>query len=98
MTMWVACRASKDTVAILSALQRAYPEPQSPSEEVLHLLLGPVNRRITSAAVGLLEKGDGQGIGVFSEQSSGCTTADVPRRMYHGSSANMHQICFTNRA
>jgi len=61
--------AGKDTVAILAALQGAYPEPQLPAHEALHRLLGPTNERITSAAVALLSAGDARGLGALMREA-----------------------------
>jgi galactokinase len=56
-------KASKDTVEILSSLQRAYPFPRDEQDRNLHELFGDVNLKITDQAVSCLENGDAEGLG-----------------------------------
>ena len=58
-------RASKDTVAILGALQHAYPHPQTPEEAALVALLGRINLDITARAEAALEAGDVAALGAL---------------------------------
>ncbi|KAL6746433.1 ribosomal protein S5 domain 2-type protein [Haematococcus lacustris] len=51
-------KAAKDTTAILTSLQAAYPVPQNAQHEQLHQLLGPVNEHITSQVLQALAAGD----------------------------------------
>jgi UTP-glucose-1-phosphate uridylyltransferase/mevalonate kinase len=55
--------AAKDTKEILARLNRAYPFADNVVEEGVQHLLGPVNQRITYAAVQALEEGDAATLG-----------------------------------
>jgi UTP-glucose-1-phosphate uridylyltransferase/mevalonate kinase len=55
--------ASKNTMEILTRLNRAYPFAEGPVEEGVQELLGPTNRRILQAAKTALEAGDCQRLG-----------------------------------
>ncbi|EFJ40607.1 hypothetical protein VOLCADRAFT_99583 [Volvox carteri f. nagariensis] len=50
--------AHKDTTTILRCLQRAYQQPTSELHSGLHGLLGPINLRLTGAALRAMEEGD----------------------------------------
>ncbi|KAJ9514941.1 hypothetical protein QJQ45_002769 [Haematococcus lacustris] len=51
-------KAAKDTTAILTSLQAAYPVPRNAQHQQLHQLLGPVNEHITSQVLQALAAGD----------------------------------------
>lgn len=55
----------KDTVAILRALQTAYPSPADERHGDIHALLGATNRRIVHAATGALAAGDAATLGAL---------------------------------
>ncbi|GFR46963.1 hypothetical protein Agub_g8615 [Astrephomene gubernaculifera] len=55
--------ATKDTTTILRSLQRAYPKPETPHQEGLHRLLGPLNHRITGQALQAMAAGDTRRLG-----------------------------------
>jgi mevalonate kinase len=57
--------AAKDTVAILAALQAAFPHPRTREEAALAELLGPINQRLTAAAVRALAAGDAAALGAL---------------------------------
>ena len=54
---------SKDTVRILKALQRAYPEPEGALEAALHRALGADNLAIVGRARSAMEAGDARALG-----------------------------------
>jgi hypothetical protein len=56
-------RAAKDTVAILSALQAAFPHPRADQDRSLAALLGPINQRITAEAAAAMAGGDVEALG-----------------------------------
>ncbi len=56
-------QAHKDTMKILSQLNRSYPFPRNEIEEDVQKLLGPINRRIVHQAIDALEAGDSPRLG-----------------------------------
>ncbi len=55
--------AGKNTIKILSDLNRAYPFPRSDMERELHQALGEDNREITEKAAKLISQGDAEALG-----------------------------------
>ncbi len=58
-------KASKSTVEILKGLQSAFPFPRTEEDRNLHRLLGDVNLKLASQALGCLERGDASALGVL---------------------------------
>ena len=48
------CRAVQDTKKILADLNKAYPVAKTPTEEGVHMLLGPVNEKVVNDALFVL--------------------------------------------
>jgi len=61
--------AHKDTVQILSDLNKCYPFAENDKERKVHEALGPDNRRIVEQAVALLEAGDEEALGKLMEEA-----------------------------
>ncbi len=58
-------QAKKDTMEILARLNRSYPFPDNETEEDVQRLLGPINKRIVTQAVDLLQQGDTEKLGAL---------------------------------
>jgi UTP-glucose-1-phosphate uridylyltransferase len=56
-------QAQKDTMEILNRLNRCYPFAENAMEQGVHELLGPINKRIVTQAIGALESSDAQRLG-----------------------------------
>jgi len=59
----------KDTLLILKALQRAYPNPEGALEASLHRALGADNRFIVRRAADLMEAGDARALGELMREA-----------------------------
>ena len=89
-------KASKDTVEILSKLQRAYPIAQTDADRNLHRLLGDMNLSITDRAVEYLAEGDMEKLGglmceaqqVFDEMAAPL----CPSQLGAGGSPVLHRL------
>ncbi|NLX11764.1 MAG: GHMP kinase [Chloroflexi bacterium] len=57
--------AEKDTMEILSRLNRCYPIADNPVEEGVQNLLGPINKRIVHQAIEAIEAGDAERLGTL---------------------------------
>jgi UTP-glucose-1-phosphate uridylyltransferase/mevalonate kinase len=62
----------KDTLEILSRLNRAYPFADSELERGVQELFGPINKRIVHQAIDALEKSDAQSIGALMIEAQNC--------------------------
>ena len=62
-------KAGKDTREILSGLNRCYPFAQDPLQQGVQHYLGPINRRIVSAAAEALKKGDARRLGELMNEA-----------------------------
>jgi UTP-glucose-1-phosphate uridylyltransferase/mevalonate kinase len=58
-------KAQKDTMEILSRLNRAYPFAETEIENGVQELLGPINKRIVHQAIGALQSGDAERLGAL---------------------------------
>ena len=89
-------KASKDTVEILSKLQRAYPTAQTEADANLHRLLGDMNLDITDRATMYLAEGDMEKLGrlmseaqeMFDEMAGPM----CPNQLGVGGSPVLHQV------
>ncbi|PRW33024.1 GHMP kinase [Chlorella sorokiniana] len=61
--------AGKDTVAILAALQAAYPVPATNEQRACVELLGRINADITQRAIDLMATGDAQQLGALMREA-----------------------------
>jgi UTP-glucose-1-phosphate uridylyltransferase/mevalonate kinase len=57
--------ARKDTIEILSRLNRCFPVAENELEHGVHELLGPINKRTVRRAIETLEAGDAQSFGAL---------------------------------
>ena len=62
-------QAEKDTVEILTRLNRCYPVPRDAMERGVHQCLGPLNRDIVARAVEALAAGDARGLGLLMTEA-----------------------------
>ena len=62
-------QAEKDTMEILSRLNRSYPFPRNEIEAGVQKLLGPINKRIVMQAIEALEAGDGPRLGALMTEA-----------------------------
>lgn len=61
--------AGKNTVKILSDLNKAYPFPQNEKEERLHEALGTDNQEITGRAIKYISEGDAKALGALMTEA-----------------------------
>lgn len=61
--------ASKDTIAILSDLNKSYPFPSTDADRRLHEAFGQRNRSIVDRAIACMAKGDARGLGKLMDES-----------------------------
>jgi len=68
---WVVAdlQASKNTIHILSDLNKCYPFAESEKEMLVHEALGSDNDEIVAKAAALLEAGDAEGLGKLMEEA-----------------------------
>lgn len=71
---WVVANlmASKDTIKILSDLNRSYPFAESDSDKKVQEALGSDNRRLVLEAVKKIEEGDARGLGELMIKAQQC--------------------------
>jgi UTP-glucose-1-phosphate uridylyltransferase/mevalonate kinase len=62
-------KGAKDTIKILSDLNRSYPFARTPRDREVQEYLGPVNRRIVQAAAQAIEAGDAPGLGALMREA-----------------------------
>lgn len=76
---WVVANlmASKDTIKILTDLNKAYPFAQNEAERKVQEALGPDNRVIVAKARVLMEKGDVEGLGQLMTQAQSVFDAKI---------------------
>lgn len=63
--------AKKDTKKILADLNRCYPFARDETEQGVQELLGPINKRITHAAIDALMAGDAENLGNLMVEAQG---------------------------
>ena len=63
--------AQKNTMEILARLNRAYPFADTEIEQGVQELLGPINQRVVSEAIGALEEADAQRLGELMVEAQG---------------------------
>lgn len=89
-------RASKDTVTILSSLQRAYPHPQTKEEHDLVDLLGKINQDLTSRATQALEEGNAKRLGELMKEAQAQFDEKAsplcPSQLGREGSPRLHQV------
>jgi len=61
--------AEKDTQEILARLNRAYPFPDNETEQHVHELLGPINKRIVNQAVTAIEDANPERLGLLMTEA-----------------------------
>jgi UTP-glucose-1-phosphate uridylyltransferase/galactokinase len=70
-------KAKKNTVKILADLNRAYPFADTDDQRRVQNYLGPENKRIVTAALAAMEKGDPAGVGALMTEAQSKFDADL---------------------
>ena len=65
-------KSSKDTIRILTDLNRAYPFAENEEQRIVQKYLGPTNKRIILSALDAMQSGDAHQLGALTVEAQQC--------------------------